>query len=117
MSLRFRCVCGAATTENVSTIDLVWRCPSCPQRWQANADTVSAALAGVTELRKLRRDMAILVGGALLLPVILVVMHPYWLLAAPMLVGGVVLVAGPSYRRRVQRGRDAAKASIGLVAA
>ena len=61
--------------------------------------------------------MAILAGGAVLVATILVGIHPPWLLAAPLLLGGVVLLAGPTYRRRVKRGRDAVNTPIDLVAA
>jgi len=113
--LCFRCCCGTYATETVSTAAVVWACPSCAQRWRPDADSVSTVLSGVARLRALRRDMAILIGMVVLVSAALGFMHPPWLLTVPVLVGGAGFLAGPSYRKRVQLGRDAANTPIELV--
>lgn len=115
--LRFRCHCGAHASHDVRGTAMAWTCPSCARRWRPTADALSTVVAGVTELRKVRREIALLAGAAFLLTIALVVVHPPWLLAAPLVIGGTALVAGPSYRRRVKRGRDALNTPIGLCAA
>lgn len=117
VSVRFRCRCGADVTGSVGTSAVEQTCPRCARRWQANPDIVSTVLGGMIALRRLRRDMAIIIGVAVLVPMFLVLIHPAWLLAAPLVVGIVALIAGPWYRTRAKSGRSAMNTPINMRAA
>ncbi|MCV7163585.1 hypothetical protein [Mycobacterium stomatepiae] len=113
-----RCVCGTAVAASLAAeVASCWHCPACARLWRVDLDAVRVVRAGLQELLCLQGHILVVVGLTTIVLVLLAVVHPVWLLGAPMVIGGVALIAGPSYRRRADRAKAAVRTPISLTRA
>ena len=99
--ISIRCDCGETRSVRYGE---VWECESCGRRW----DTRQIPAEEYQGLRRaMRRWQLVAIGGALAVlaayvPLVLLV-GPGIFFTAPILLGGLAIVLGPPWKRRVRR--------------
>jgi hypothetical protein len=95
------CECGEAASLRYGER---WECPTCGRRWNT-AQIPADEYTGI--LRELRRYRLLAIGGAVAVllayvPLVLLVDEGI-ILTAPILLGGLAILLGPLWKRRVRR--------------
>jgi hypothetical protein len=115
--VRLACPCGTTTSYGLVTSGRAWwTCPGCGRGWRPDEAAARQVWRAVDDLRRLRFGMGVLLAAAGLTAVVLVVVHPGWVMLLPLVVGGATLIARPTYRRRTERVRAVLRAPIPLLA-
>jgi hypothetical protein len=111
------CACGGVFPAAITAPGQVWTCPSCSRRWRPDPEAVDRVTAAAAELRRIQRLMGVLLLAAAAMAAVLGIVHPGWLIGAPLLVGGAALAARPTYSKRRTRARRALRTPIPVSAA
>lgn len=97
--VRLRCSCGAAAARAAAEFR-TWTCPACGIAWRPDPAAVRTVAHAAAQIRRLRAMIGLVLLVALAISAAVTVIRPAWVLATPLIVGGAVMAAAPTYRRR-----------------
>lgn len=97
--VRLRCSCGDAAAWVVAEFR-TWTCPACGTAWCPDPVAVRTVIRAAAQIRRLRRMIGLVLLVALAVSAAVTVIRPAWVLATPLIVGGAVMAAQPTYRKR-----------------
>ncbi|QGF24046.1 hypothetical protein [Raineyella fluvialis] len=110
--LTLTCSCGEGTSVALAA-GQAWSC-GCGRVWEPDPTPFAAALAAAAGLRRVRQWLGLLLALVALVGGLLALTQPAWWPALPVLVGGVAIASGPTYRRRLRTLRERMRSPIGL---